>query len=62
MLISTVSILIISSWMWDSPDGRAYSYYRRSFAPENKQFYDEFLRDYEPNPLVENSRFYERDE
>jgi tetratricopeptide (TPR) repeat protein len=48
------------SWMWDGPDGRAYSYYRMSFAPENKQFYDEFLRDYKPQPLVENSRFYKK--
>jgi len=48
------------SWMWDSPDGRAYSYYRMSFAPENKQFYNEFLKDYKPEPLVENSRFYKK--
>jgi len=46
------------SWMWDSPDGRAYSYYRMSFPPESKQFYDEFLYDYDPEPLVQNSRFY----
>lgn len=49
------------SWMWDSPDGRAYSYYRMSFSPENKQFYEEFLKDYQPEPLVENSKFYKKD-
>ena len=36
------------SWTWDSPDGRAYSYYRMSFKEED--FYDEFERDYGPNP------------
>jgi len=48
------------SWVWDSPDGRAYSYYRMSFSPENKQFYEKFLKDYKPNPLVEDSRFYSK--
>ena len=34
------------SWLWDSPDGRAYSYYRRSFL--DGEFYKEFERDYNP--------------
>jgi len=42
----------IPSFMWDSPDGRAYSYYRKSFALEDKQFYEEFLRDYRPQHLT----------
>lgn len=48
------------SWMWDSPDGRAYSYYRKSFpiGKGGKQFYDEFLDDYEPNPPVEKSGLF----
>ena len=46
------------SWMWDSPDGRAYSYYRKSFPPENKQFYEEFLEDYHPIPTVEKSGLF----
>jgi tetratricopeptide (TPR) repeat protein len=37
------------SWLWDSPDGRAYSYYRESFIDE--KFYEEFEEDYEPKPL-----------
>ncbi len=37
------------SWLWDSPDGRAYSYYRQSFIEE--PFYEEFEEDYEPNPI-----------
>lgn len=36
------------SWVWDSPDGRAYSYYRMSF--EEEAFYEEFERDYDPTP------------
>ena len=36
------------SWMWDSPDGRAYSYYRMSFKEE--EFSDEFEHDYDPRP------------
>lgn len=48
------------SWMWDSPDGRAYSYYRMSFSSENKQFYKEFLMDYDPHPLVENSGLFKK--
>jgi len=36
------------SWMWDSPDGRAYSYYRMSFS--DGEFYEEFERDYDPKP------------
>jgi hypothetical protein len=36
------------SWTWDSPDGRAYSYYRMSFKEE--EFYKEFERDYDPSP------------
>ncbi len=36
------------SWVWDSPDGRAYSYYRMSFKEE--AFYEEFERDYDPTP------------
>ena len=46
------------SWMWDSPDGRSYSYYRMSFSPENKQFYNDFLKDYNPNPTVEKSGLF----
>lgn len=37
------------SWIWDSPDGRAYSYFRGSFGAEEK-FYKEFERDYDPRP------------
>jgi len=48
------------SWMWDSPDGRAYSYYRMSFSPENKQFYKEFLKDYDPHPTVEKSGLFKK--
>ena len=40
------------SWMWDSPDGRAYSYYRMSFSDE--KFYKEFERDYDPKPLCQH--------
>lgn len=36
------------TWLWDSPDGRAYSYYRMSFADD--AFYEEFERDYDPDP------------
>ena len=36
------------SWTWDSPEGRAYSYYRMSFSDD--VFYDEFERDYNPHP------------
>jgi len=42
------------SWMWDSPDGRAYSYYRMSFSGE--EFYEEFERDYTPKPLCRRRR------
>ena len=42
------------SWMWDSPDGRAYSYYRGSFSDE--EFYEEFERDYDPKPLCQHRR------
>jgi len=38
------------SWMWDSPDGRAYSYYRMSFS--DREFYEEFERDYDPKPPI----------
>lgn len=41
----------IPSWMWDSPDGRAYSYYRMSFSDE--EFYEEFEQDYDPRPPCE---------
>lgn len=37
------------SWMWDSPVGRAYSYFRGSFGAE-EEFYKEFERDYDPRP------------
>lgn len=42
------------SWGWDSPDGRAYSYYRMSFGNEinDMEFYSEFEKDYNPNPKV----------
>jgi hypothetical protein len=40
------------SWLWDSPDGRAYSYYRMSFS--NEEFYEEFERDYDPKPLCQH--------
>jgi hypothetical protein len=48
------------SWMWDSPDGRAYSYYRQSFPTDKggKKFYNEFLKDYDPNPTVEDSGLF----
>jgi hypothetical protein len=36
------------SWMWDSPDGRSYSYYRESFI--DVEFYEEFESDYKPQP------------
>jgi len=36
------------SWIWDSPDGRIYSYYRMSFSDE--AFYEEFEQDYDPTP------------
>lgn len=42
------------SWMWDSPDGRAYSYYRMSFSDE--EFYKEFERDYHPKPRCQHRR------
>ena len=38
------------SFRWDSPEGRAYSYYRRSFR-DDQVFYDEFERDYNPSRL-----------
>jgi hypothetical protein len=37
------------SWLWDSPDGRAYSYYRMSF--KERSFYSEFEKDFNPEPL-----------
>ncbi|MFS8159129.1 MAG: hypothetical protein ACMG6E_02740, partial [Candidatus Roizmanbacteria bacterium] len=50
------------TWMWDSPDGRAYSYYRQSFplGEGGKQFYDEFLEDYNPKPTVEESGLFSK--
>jgi hypothetical protein len=36
------------SWAWDSPDGRAYSYYRMS--SKDDAFYEEFESDYNPTP------------
>ena len=42
------------SWLWDSPDGRAYSYYRMSFSGDD--FYEEFERDYDPKPLCQHRR------
>lgn len=41
------------SWQWDSPDGRAYSYYRHSFS--DSAFYEEFEADYEPQPRMAKS-------
>lgn len=39
------------SWIWDSPDGRTYSYYRQSFQHE---FFDkDFDRDFDPDPKVD---------
>ena len=38
----------VPSWVWDSLDGRAYSYYRMSFKED--AFYEEFERDYNPMP------------
>jgi len=29
-----------------------------SFSPENKQFYNDFLKDYNPNPTVEKSGLF----
>lgn len=50
------------SWMWDSPDGRAYSYYRLSFGglsgEDGKIFYSDFLGDYSPKPTVEESGLF----
>ncbi len=42
------------SSMWDSPAGRAYSYYRMSFSDE--EFYQDFERDYDPKPLCQRRR------
>jgi hypothetical protein len=42
------------SWMWDSPDGRAYSYYRMSFSGDD--FYKEFEQGYDPTPLCQHRR------
>ena len=42
------------SWLWDSLDGRAYSYYRMSFSGDD--FYEEFERDYNPTPLCQHRR------
>ncbi|OGP67009.1 MAG: hypothetical protein A2031_05390 [Deltaproteobacteria bacterium RBG_19FT_COMBO_43_11] len=42
------------SWLWDSPDGRAYSYYRMSFSGDD--FYVEFERDYDPKTLCQHRR------
>jgi hypothetical protein len=42
------------TWMWDSPDGRAYSYYRMSFS--DNEFYEEFEQDYDPHPLWQHPR------
>lgn len=41
------------SWLWDSPDGRAYSYYRHSFT--NPAFYSEFEADFDPRPPMGKS-------
>lgn len=38
------------SFIWDSPNGRAYSYYRKSFTRGNKKFYKDFEEDYDPIP------------
>lgn len=48
------------SWEWDSPDGRAYNYYRMSFgnSKDDIKFYEEFESDYEPVP--KNSLFKEQ--
>jgi hypothetical protein len=35
-------------WIWDSPDGRAYSFYRGSIQHDN--FLRDFLADYDPAP------------
>lgn len=40
------------SWLWDSPDGRAYSYYRMSFSGD--EFYEVFEQDYDPTPLCQH--------
>ena len=45
------------SFTWDSPDGRAYSYYRMSFSDD--EFYNEFEEDYKPNPR--SSKFIKND-
>jgi len=42
------------SWLWDSPDGRAYSYYRMSFSGDD--FYEEFELDYDPKPRCQHRR------
>jgi hypothetical protein len=47
------------SWTWDSPDGRAYSYYRMSFKEE--EFYNEFELDYDPNPRCRRRSIIEPD-
>ena len=46
------------SWVWDSEEGRAYSYYRGSFI--DKEFYEEFEEDYEPTPLSKQHRKVEK--
>ena len=38
--------------MWDSPEGRAHSYFGLSFQLKDP-FYAEFEEDYEPIPKVE---------
>lgn len=42
------------SWLWDSPEGRAYGYYRMSFLGDD--FYEEFERDYQPHPRCAKRR------
>jgi hypothetical protein len=48
------------SWMWDSPEGRIYSYTRVSFNDE--AFYQEFERDYRPLPRCGGDERRERRE
>jgi len=45
------------SWIFDSPEGRAYCYYSGSY--EHEDFYKEFEQDYEPKPLSKYSGVYQ---
>ncbi len=44
------------SFLWDSPDGRAYSYFKGSFKEDD--FYEEFEEDYEVQPKREKKDIF----